>query len=155
LDFILDVQLTTFLAVQAPPWLAQGCVGSAIVACSLPMAETVNSTRDTVSGRVGSCSDRTVAIGGSETASALWPRAQQLETTTKSTFTWPSMVERPVPSRGKGLLNFKVFDKESVHSPTSRLALFPKKKNLPRLRESMPSVGVVVSKYDAFAVVTN
>jgi hypothetical protein len=155
LDFILDVQLTTFLAAQAPPWLAQGRVGSAIVACSLPMAETVNSTRNTVSSRVGSCSDRSVAIGGRRNCKCALAARAAAGNHYQVHFHLTEHGGRPVPSRGKGSLHFKVFEKESLHSPTGRLALFTKKKNLPRLRESTPSVGVFVLKYDVFAVVTN
>ncbi len=62
---------------------------------------------------------------------------------------------RPAPGYGKILLTFEEFDKEWAKSPKGHFAVILKKKNLPRLEESVSGDVKVLLEHGELLVVTN
>jgi len=62
---------------------------------------------------------------------------------------------KPAPGYGRALLSFEEFDRAWGQYPSGRLAVFIKKKNLPRLTKNLPHEARILLEYDDLAVVTN
>ena len=61
----------------------------------------------------------------------------------------------PAPGYSRSLLTFEEFDKAWGDYPKGRLAVFLKKKNLPRFEEKLPRAAKILLEYDDLVVVTN